>query len=176
MTRTCPRCGGNHRADEHDKTMTQTPKWTRDRDYEEVAEARMKLVIARYPELVNTFKESGFPLGYKCGPLRALVGREPVGVLSVALDGTQELDMRWHISINGGHVEKDPRLPTWHELVDAAHQIRPGVTLIVGIPPRSWWMADLESGKYVLHLWQLKDENLEKSWMEQRTPGGRRPS
>lgn len=151
--------------------MTQQAKWSRDHEYEQIAHARVKSLIANVPGMENTFKDVGLPLGYKCGKLRALVGREPVGRLE-----DKSLDLRWHISINGGHVERDPQLPTWHELVDAAHQIRPGVTFVVGIPPRSWWMMDLESGKYVLHLWQLSDENLEQSWMAQRTPGGRAPS
>lgn len=148
--------------------MPQTPKWGRDLHYEQVAHARMKLVVAEVPEMANTFKEAGKPLGYGCGVLRALVGREPVGRLE---DGS--LDLRWHISVSGA-IEQ--RLATWYELVEAAHQIRPGVTFVVGIPPRSWWMLDLESGKWVLHLWQLKDETLEQSWMAQRTPGGRAPS
>lgn len=151
--------------------MAQRLKWSRDYEYEQIAHARIKLVLEQVPAMNDTFKESGPPLGYKCGDLRALVGREPVGRLE-----DKSLDLRWHISINGGHVERDPRLPNWHELVDAAHQIRPGVTFVVGIPPRSWWMVDLESGRYVLHLWQTRDENLEQSWMLQRTPGGRAPS
>lgn len=149
--------------------MTQEAKWSRDYEYEQVAHARLEEAMRQANWLRAAMNGQPLPMGYKCGPtLRALVGREPVN------RKTGESDLRWHISVNGSFEE--PRLPTWHELVECAHQIRPGVTFVVGIPPRSWWMADLESGKYVLHLWQLKDDNLEKSWFDQRTPGGRAPS
>lgn len=108
------------------------------------------------------------PLAYACGGLRALVGREPVGL------GESE-DLRWHISVNGAN-RVPARVPTWRELVDAAHALRPGIVFVVGVPPRSWWLAEIESGRYVLHLWEVHDENLVRSWFDQRTPGGRAPS
>lgn len=134
-------------------------KWARNHGYERIAQARMR---AAAEALGLEVREVPLPLGYALGDeLTALVGREPVA------DG----DLRWHISVNGGD-----RLPTWHELVEAAHQIRPGVCFVLGVPPRSWWMADIPSGRFVLHLWELRDPNLEESWLAQRTPGGRAPS
>jgi hypothetical protein len=90
------------------------------------------------------------PRALEHGPLRALVGREPVG------RDYDDLDPRWHISIS-----RADRLPQWHELVDAAHQLRPGVVFVVGIPPRSWWM---NVHPYCLHLWETRDPHLVAEW------------
>ena len=78
--------------------------------------------------------------------LTALVGREPV------VDG----DERWHISLSG-----PGRVPRWEELADAAHELRPGVPMAVGIPPRSWW---LNVHPHTLHLWELRDAHLIAEW------------
>lgn len=86
------------------------------------------------------------PLAYESGPLHCLVGREPV-----AKD-----DKRWHLS-----VSTDTRLPTWDELVHAAHDLRPGVPLAIGVPPRSWW---INVHPYTLHLWELRDQFLIEQW------------
>ena len=86
------------------------------------------------------------PKAYESGALRALVGREPV----------VEGDVRWHIS-----VSRPDRLPTWHELTDAAHALRPGVCFVVGVPPRSWWM---NVHPYCLHLWETRDAHLIAEW------------
>jgi hypothetical protein len=159
--------------------MTQQMKWTRDREYEAVAHQRQATLALDLAEAlkmpVETIRESMAlappPLAYGLGEnLRALVGREPVGRRD---DGS--LDMRWHISVNGAHAGAE-RLPTWHEMVQAAHELRPGVAFVIGVPPRSHWMAEVRSGHYVLHLWETRDETLARSWMEQRTPGGRAPS
>jgi hypothetical protein len=86
------------------------------------------------------------PRAFRHGPLQALVGREP------AVDG----DHRWHVSVS--HTD---RVPAWEELVDAAHQLRPGVCFALGLPPRSWW---LNLHPHVLHLWELHDEHLIDEW------------
>lgn len=155
---------------------TDKRRWHRDQDYEKIAHDRIVEAARAAPEMLNFTvnewqNEIGFPQAYRLGPaesphLFALVGREPVSPVTDKVS-----DLRWHISVNGGI-----RLPTWHEMVDAGHQLRPGVCFVIGVPPKSWWMADIKSGKYVLHLWQLKDNNLEQSWLTQRTPGGRAPS
>lgn len=148
--------------------MSDEPVWTRALDYERVFHAR----IGRFEEESGIEWASDLPLAFTDGNgLYAMRGFEPVARLE---DG--RLDKRWHISINGAGHKDGARLPTWTEMTDCAHVLRPGVTFVVGIPPRSLWMAEIESGHFVLHLWQIKDENLEDSWAAQRTPGGRRPS
>jgi hypothetical protein len=86
------------------------------------------------------------PRRFMCGPLAALVGREPV----------VEGDLRWHISVSCAE-----RLPHWHELVDAAHALRPGVVFVIGMPPRSWW---INVHPYCLHLWETTDAHLVSEW------------
>lgn len=73
----------------------------------------------------------------------ALVGREFAG------GDPRTGDLRWHVS-----VRHDRRMPTWGELVDTAHELRPGVVFCIGVPPRSWWMNVHPN---VLHLWETHD-------------------
>jgi hypothetical protein len=87
------------------------------------------------------------PKAYERGALFALVGYEPV----------VEGDTRWHISIRYGEPGVNGRIPTWDELVCAAHDLRPGVVFVVGIPPKSWWM---NVHPHVLHLHETRDEQL----------------
>lgn len=86
------------------------------------------------------------PTCWRRGPLAALVGREPVG----------KDDPRWHIS-----VQHQDRVPSWEEMVQAAHALRPGIVFVIGVPPRSWWM---NIHPHVLHLWELRDEALIGQW------------
>lgn len=81
----------------------------------------------------------------------AFVGREPYG----------KDDWRWHISLRAGELEVDGRPPTWDEMVDTAHALRPGVPFIVGIPPRSFWM---NIHPHVLHMIETRDEPLLEQW------------
>ena len=81
--------------------------------------------------------------------LKAILGREWAG-------GRRGAPLRWHLSVSA-----DGRIPTWHELVDAAHGIRPGVAFVVGVPPRSWWM---NVHPHVLHLWETDDRALIEEW------------
>lgn len=83
--------------------------------------------------------------------LQAMMGREPVGPDKEALE-----DLRWHISITG-----PDRVPTWGEMVEAAHSLRPGVVFCVPMPPRHWW---INVHPDALHLWQIDDKNLEAQW------------
>jgi hypothetical protein len=92
------------------------------------------------------------PRVFERGTLRVMLGREPV-----AEDGT---DPRWHLSISS-----DVRLPTWDELVSAAHELRPGVVFVIGVPPRSWW---LNVHPNCLHLWEMHDANLAAQWRSER--------
>src|SRR4051812_13989326 len=87
----------------------------------------------------------------KGGELEAMVAREPIGPNREALE-----DPRWHISVRG-----PGRVPTWEEMVDAAHSLRPGVVFCVPVPPRTWWINVHED---VLHLWEIRDANLERQW------------
>lgn len=73
---------------------------------------------------------------------------------------------RWHISVS----HRD-RVPTWEEMAEAAHELRPGVPLAIGVPPRSWWVNVHD---HVLHLVELRDEPLVASWRDERR--GDRPS
>jgi hypothetical protein len=86
------------------------------------------------------------PRIYELGDLIALVGHEPV----------DKGDPRWHISVRA----KD-RVPSWEELVFAAHSLRPGVVFVLGVPPRSWWM---NVHPFVLHLWETNDVKLIGQW------------
>jgi hypothetical protein len=79
--------------------------------------------------------------------LTAIVGREPYG----------HDDMRWHISVRFGDPGVDGRIPTWEECVSTAHELRPGVCFVIGIPPRSWWM---NVHPHVLHLHETRDRPL----------------
>jgi len=79
----------------------------------------------------------------------ALVGRERCG-------GLETSPLRWHISLQG-----PGRIPTWDELVEAAHKLRPGVPFVIGVPPRSLWM---NVHPHVLHLWETADAALLEEW------------
>lgn len=79
----------------------------------------------------------------------AMVGREPAG-------GGEHDPLRWHISVTG-----PDRIPTWEEMVAAAHDLRPGVVFVVGIPPRTWWM---NVHPHVLHAWETTDEQLVREY------------
>jgi len=83
--------------------------------------------------------------------LTALVGYEPMG------HDYDNPDMRWHISVRFGDPGMDGRIPTWGELVQTAHELRPGVCFVIGIPPKSWWM---NVHPHVLHLHETRDQAL----------------
>jgi hypothetical protein len=93
--------------------------------------------------------------------LTAFVGREPYGPYD-------DPDVRWHISLRYGDRGINGRVPTWEELVQAAHDLRPGVCFVVGIPPRSWWMTVHPD---VLHLIETRDEPLIQSFRENAMAG-----
>ena len=87
--------------------------------------------------------------------LHAVVSRD-----DLAIRRGGEKDMRWHIS-----VSLDERVPTWEEMVMAAHELRPGVVFVIGMPPRSWW---INIHPNVLHLYETKDEHLIDQWRYER--------
>jgi hypothetical protein len=90
------------------------------------------------------------PKGYQTpSGLTALVGREPFG--------NTDDDIRWHISVRYGDPGVDGRVPSWEEMVNAAHELRPGVVFVIGVPPRSWWMS---VHPHVLHLHETRDAAL----------------
>ena len=95
------------------------------------------------------------PQRYIVGPLN-----KPALMALVSRDEIERDDPRWHIS-----VSRSDRIPSWEELVDAAHQIRPGVVFVVGIPPKSWWM---NIHPYCLHLWETRDPALVAQWRSER--------
>jgi hypothetical protein len=65
-------------------------------------------------------------------------------------------DPRWHLSLSG-----PGRVPSWDEIADACHRLRPGVTFALGIPPRNQW---LNLNEYVLHAHELHDATLTEQW------------
>ena len=92
------------------------------------------------------------PRGYQHpNGLTALIGREPYA----------RNDWRWHLSVRYGDPGRNGRVPSWEELVHAAHELRPGVPFVIGIPPRSWWMS---VHPHVLHLVETKDEPMIEQW------------
>lgn len=91
--------------------------------------------------------------------LFALVGREP---------WPGDPDPRWHISLRYGERGRDGRVPSWDELVESVHALRPGVPFVVGIPPRSWWMSIHPD---VLHAWETRDKPLIAEWKRNRALG-----
>ena len=100
------------------------------------------------------------PRCYVNGKARAMVGREFAG------GDPSSGDLRWHISIS-----YPERVPTWGEMVDAVHELRPGVCFSVGIPPRSWW---LNVHEFTLHAWETRDELLLEEYRANAT--GQRPT
>lgn len=70
-------------------------------------------------------------------------------------------DWRWHLSIAG----RDMDVPGWSTIAAVAHELRPGVPMVLGVPPKSWWI-NVHPG--TLHVWETKDENLIASWRAQR--------
>ncbi len=120
-------------------TPLQHSGWQRDLEWERAALAQ----FTEWPQDVER------PVCFKRNSLAAMVGREPV-----ARDGHD--DLRWHIS-----VQHKGRVPTWEEMVRAAHDLRPGIVFVIGVPPRSMWMNVHPN---VLHLWELRDENLVGQW------------
>lgn len=117
--------------------------------------------VGHSPEYLALWKEN---MGDEPAPrawqnsngLTALVSREPTG---------PDDRPRWHISVRYGDRGYNGRVPTWDELVQTAHELRPGVPFVVGIPPRSWWMNVHPD---VLHLWELFDEALLEQWRFER--------
>ena len=89
------------------------------------------------------------PQVYKGAGFQAFIGREHCGGLPTS-------PLRWHISLRG-----PDRIPTWAELVEIAHQLRPGVPFVVAVPPRSLWM---NVHPHVLHVWETADEALLEEW------------
>lgn len=124
--------------------MPQEPKWSKDRE----GTARIKDVWATQMPGAPT------PDIYKKEMATAIVGREPVG------PDYDDPDPRWHIS-----VSRPDRVPTWEEMVAAAHELRPGVCFVIGVPPKSWW---LNVHPNCLHLWELRDTNLINQWRSER--------
>jgi hypothetical protein len=106
--------------------------------------------------LQKTFKAQGFPesaiprvfFGFEGGVevLHALVSREE----------WRPGDERWHISFSG-----PDRVPTWNEIAEGCHELRPGVPFVLGVPPRSMWM---NVHKDVLHAWESKDDAMIEQW------------
>jgi hypothetical protein len=76
------------------------------------------------------------------------------------IGGTGPPDWRWHISAAGRAA-----VPKWADLVAIAHELRPGVCFVVGVPPRSWWV---NVHPHCLHLFETADKNLLDQWRSER--------
>jgi hypothetical protein len=79
----------------------------------------------------------------------------------LTLDAIEPGDDRWHLSIAG----QDGEVPAWDDVAALAHRLRPGVTFVLGVPPKSWWL-NVHPG--CLHLWQTKDGALDAQWRAER--------
>lgn len=86
------------------------------------------------------------PRCWRKGFLSAMQSRDEIA------DG----DLRWHISI-----QHRDRIPNWEELVEAAHELRPGIVFVIAVPPRSWW---INVHPNVMHLHEIRDEPLIEQW------------
>ena len=82
---------------------------------------------------------------------RAVVSRDEIGVA----------DERWHLSISG-----QDDVPPWRVMATIGHDLRPGVPMAMGLPPRSWW---INVHPHTLHMWELHDENLIAQWRAERS-------
>lgn len=91
--------------------------------------------------------------------LTALVGHENIST------SQRHPDMRWHISVRYGDPGVNGRTPTWEEMVASAHELRPGVPFVIGVPPKSWWM---NVHPHVLHLYETTDHALLAAWKAER--------
>lgn len=85
--------------------------------------------------------------------LHAIVTRDNIGSAGLP-------DERWHISVSG-----NGRVPTWAEIAEAGHALRPGVVFVIGVPPKSWW---INIHPDVLHLHETKDLRLVDQWRAER--------
>jgi hypothetical protein len=74
--------------------------------------------------------------------------------------GPEGIDPRWHLSVAG-----QTHLPPWDVVVAIAHDVRPGVPFVIGVPPRSWW---INVHPHCLHLWECRDLNLIDCWRDER--------
>lgn len=100
-------------------------------------------------DLANDWRAAGLavPERYQTrSGLVALVSRDPIP------NGGD----RWHISVTA-----QGRVPKWAELADCAHELRPGVVFVLGLPPKSWWINVHE---YCLHLYETRDQPLIEQW------------
>jgi hypothetical protein len=104
-------------------------------------------------EAAQIWRDEGIavPQRYVVGPhhapvLNALIAREEIA----------DDDLRWHIS-----VSRQDRLPDWGELVTAAHELRPGIVFVIGVPPKSWW---INIHPFCLHLFETRDPHLIEQW------------
>ena len=102
------------------------------------------------------FGDDQDPVGYRHRQRRltAILTREQ-------WPGDPEGIKRWHISLRYGEHSKDGRVPTWDEIVNTCHELRPGVPFVMGVPPRNLW---LNVHPDVLHAWETKDEALLTQW------------
>lgn len=94
--------------------------------------------------------------------LYVVISRDPLprSVASQQITGKKKTDpdWRWHVTVGN-----DTRRATWEEARDAAHELRPGITFALLIPPIGWW-TNVDSR--AIHLWEVKDDNLE-DWLRQ---------
>lgn len=71
-------------------------------------------------------------------------------------------EKRWHISVsNEAHLAKGHEVPVWRDFVSIVHQLRPGVSFVIGIPPQNMWM---NKNPNVLHALETRDAHLIAEW------------
>jgi hypothetical protein len=115
-------------------------------------------------EFIKAYNEMNAGVLTPVPPRRYVHERNGLSVIitrdDLSLDYDDESDPRWHLSMVG-----PSRVPTWNEMSNACHALRPGVPFVMGIPPRSWWINVHDD---CLHAWEVKDPNLTDQWRAER--------
>lgn len=121
------------------------------------------------PQMVEAWRAAGLPpprsfalMSKGRDELHAILSRDNIAA------PRDVPDERWHLSVSG-----DGRVPSWDEIAAACHALRPGVTFVVGVPPRSYWINVNEN---VLHAYETRDANLEAQWLAEGRGVGDKPT
>lgn len=126
------------------------------RDREEAEDVASQAVVTAF-EWADRLRPESAAAWLGTVAYHAAIARAKQRTRAVPLEGGLPTSpLRWHISLRG-----PGRVPTWEELVDVAHQLRPGVPFVLAVPPRSLWM---NVHPHVLHLWETADEPLLEEW------------
>lgn len=87
------------------------------------------------------------------GPYSVIASRDNISTID------EIPDLRWHVS-----VALSTGVPRWSDFVAIVQEVRPGVMFCVPMPPRQFW---INVNPNTLHVWETKDERLERMWREE---------